>query len=194
MAALSWSVNSASSLRLSASWHSTLSLIAHNWVGGTGGRHRLCVQRASGQVNGALVWNRERSLNLSHFLSLSFPQDSGVGKNRLLSNLKRGVGVLLTSPLPLRVSSPAPVSQSHELERLVIAVGGNTNKTLWFTYLRGKSKGNFYLLIIQSKNATDGFKRYLEISSAKKLSDGLIGFNLSFEFDLCIKTKIDYLK
>lgn len=72
-----------------------------------------------------------QSLSLS--LSTPFPQDGGVEKNTLLSHHKTRVGVLLTSPLPLHVSSPAPVSQSCELERLVISVGGNTGETQQFT-------------------------------------------------------------
>lgn len=48
----------------SPSWHSALSLIVDNWVGGAVGRPRLCVQRASGQVNGALVSSLEHSVPL----------------------------------------------------------------------------------------------------------------------------------
>lgn len=48
----------------SPSWHSALSLIVDNWVGGAVGRPCLCVQRASGQVNGALVSSWEHSVSL----------------------------------------------------------------------------------------------------------------------------------
>lgn len=48
----------------SPSWHSALSLIVDNWVGGAVGRPCLCVQRASGQVNGALVSSQEHSVSL----------------------------------------------------------------------------------------------------------------------------------
>lgn len=48
-------------------------------MGGTVGRLRLCVQRASGQVNGALVVNRE----------LSPSTGTEGGDNGPLSNLKR---------------------------------------------------------------------------------------------------------
>lgn len=86
------------SLCPSASWHSTLSLIAHNWVGGTVGRPRLCVQRASGQVNGALVVNRE----------LSPSTGTEGGDNGPLSNLKR------QSWVPFYPSS-SPLSLFHRL-------------------------------------------------------------------------------
>lgn len=48
----------------SPSWHSALSLIVDNWVGVAVGRPCLCVQRASGQVNGALVSSWEHSVSL----------------------------------------------------------------------------------------------------------------------------------
>jgi len=63
-------------------------------VGGTVGRPRLCVQRASGQVNGALVVNRE----------LSPSTGTEGGDNGPLSNLKR------QSWVPFYPSSSSPLS------------------------------------------------------------------------------------
>lgn len=95
------------SLCPSASWHSTLSLIAHNWVGGTVGRPRLCVQRASGQVNGALVVNRE----------LSPSTGTEGGDNGPLSNLKR------QSWVPFYPSYSPPLSLFHRLTDRISCIG-----------------------------------------------------------------------
>lgn len=70
----------------SPSWHSALSLIVDNWVGGPVGWPCLCVQRASGQVNGALVSSWEHSVSL--FLSSIILLDSQSQSATFMSSLK----------------------------------------------------------------------------------------------------------
>lgn len=66
----------------SPSWHSALSLIVDNWVGGAVGWPCLCVQRASGQVNGALVSSWEHSVALFFSVrSLTWPVNLSLSVN-----------------------------------------------------------------------------------------------------------------
>lgn len=83
------------------------------------GRPCLCVQRASGQVNGALVSSQEHSVSQSSVRSLTRPVNLSVSVNfSFLSGLQLFPAVSLCSPLIsscltssflLAVSRPPPV-------------------------------------------------------------------------------------